>query len=64
MNRIKLVLSGMIISTMLLATDPYKYTVDITNVTDDKVYVELDPPKIRKKKSSSTCPKSYRALTP
>ncbi|MCE7990906.1 MAG: peptidase M61 [Roseivirga sp.] len=57
MNKIKLVLSGMIISTMLLATDPYKYTVDITNVSEDKVYVELDPPKIRKKEIVFYLPK-------
>lgn len=57
MNRFKLVLSGMIISTMLLATDPYKYTVDITNVSEDKVYVELDPPKIRKKEIIFYLPK-------
>jgi predicted metalloprotease with PDZ domain len=53
----KLILSGMIISTMLLATDPYKYTVDITNVSDDKVYVELDPPKIRDKEIIFYLPK-------
>ena len=57
MNRLKLVLSGMIISTMLLATDPYKYTVDITNVKDDKVYVELKPPKIRDKEIVFYLPK-------
>ncbi len=57
MNRIKMVLSGMLISTILLAADPYKYTVDITNVKDDKVYVELDPPKIRKKEIVFYLPK-------
>lgn len=57
MNRIKMVLSGLLISTILLAADPYKYTVNITNISDDKVYVELDPPKIKKKEIIFYLPK-------
>lgn len=57
MNKMKLVLTGMFVSTLLLATDPYKYTVDITNVKDDKVYVELEAPKIKEKEITFYLPK-------
>ena len=57
MNKLKATLLGMVICTAVWATDPYKYTVDITNVKDDKVYVELDPPKIKDKEIIFYLPK-------
>jgi len=56
-NKLKMVLTGMLISTVLLATDPYKYTVDITSVQDDKIYVELQAPRVKKKEIVFYLPK-------
>lgn len=48
---------GIFLTANLWATDPYKYTVDLTKVNDDKVYVELTPPKIKKKEIVFYLPK-------
>ena len=40
-----------------MGADNYKYTVDLTRVTDDKVMVELDAPKIKKKEITFYLPK-------
>lgn len=49
MNKQKLVMLfiGVFLTANLWAADPYKYTVDLTKVNDDKVYVTLTPPKIK-----------------
>ncbi len=57
MNKLKITLVSLLITSVLWATDPYKYTVDLTRVVDDKVYVELLPPKIRKKEVVFYLPK-------
>lgn len=59
MNKQKLVMlfMGIFLTANLWATDPYKYTVDLTKVNDDKVYVELTPPKIKQKEIVFYLPK-------
>ncbi len=59
MNKSKLTMLfiGMILTTSVWAINPYKYTVDLTRVSDDKVYVELTPPKIKKKEITFYLPK-------
>lgn len=59
MNKSKLVtlLVGLLLSTTLWAADPYKYTVDLTKVVDDKIYVELSTPKIKQKEITFYMPK-------
>ncbi len=47
----------MLVSTAVFAVDPYEYLVDLTKVVDDKVYVELKPPKIKKKEITFYLPK-------
>ena len=45
-------------STLLYSQDqPYKYTVDLTNVVDDRVYVELVPPPVKDKEITFYFPK-------
>ena len=56
-KRISLVLTGMLFTTLLLATNPYKYTVDFTSVKDDKIYVELQAPRIKQKEVTFYLPK-------
>jgi predicted metalloprotease with PDZ domain len=46
MSKFRLLCLGLLISTQLWASNPYKYIIDLTRVTDDKVRVELSPPKI------------------
>jgi predicted metalloprotease with PDZ domain len=38
-------------------TNPYQYTVDLTNVVDDKVYVELLPPPLKQQQITFYFPK-------
>lgn len=59
MNKSKLValFVGLLLSTTLWAADPYKYTVDLTKVVDDKIYVELSTPKIKQKEITFFMPK-------
>jgi predicted metalloprotease with PDZ domain len=38
-------------------TNPYQYTVDLTNVVDDKVYVELTPPPLKQQQVTFYLPK-------
>ena len=47
MNKLKFICLGLLLTTMVWASDPYKYVIDLTRVKDDKVYVELAPPKIK-----------------
>lgn len=46
MNKFRLLCLGIVITTQVWATNPYKYIIDLSRVTDDKVLVELAPPKI------------------
>lgn len=59
MNKSKLVvlLLGLFLSASLWAADPYKYTVDLTSVVDDKIYVELSTPRIKQKEITFFMPK-------
>ncbi|MCO6357559.1 peptidase M61 [Roseivirga pacifica] len=57
MNRFLLSLVGLCLSITLFAAKPYKYTVDLTKVVDDKVYVELSTPKIRENEVKFYMPK-------
>lgn len=59
MNKMRLagLLMGILLTANLWATDTYKYTVDLTRVENDKVYVELTPPKIKQKEIVFYMPK-------
>lgn len=59
MNKSKLValFLGLFLSATLWAADPYKYTIDLTKVENDKVYVELSTPKIKQKEITFFMPK-------
>ncbi len=59
MNKSKLVvlLVGLFLSVSLWAADPYKYTVNLTKIVDDKVYVELATPRIKEKEITFYLPK-------
>ncbi|MBO3697141.1 peptidase M61 [Roseivirga sp. E12] len=59
MNKSKLItlLVAMFLSASLWAANPYKYTVDLTKIVDDKVYVELSTPKIKQKEITFYLPK-------
>ncbi|WP_323756993.1 peptidase M61 [Roseivirga sp.] len=47
MNKLKFICLGLLFTTLTWAAKPYKYIIDLTRVSDDKVYVELAPPKIK-----------------
>ena len=57
MKQLKFVLLALLLSTSVFAADPYKYTVDLTRVADDKVFVELETPKIKEKEIVFYMPK-------
>lgn len=57
MKRLKLVLMALLLTTSIYAANPYKYTVDLTRVSDDKVFVELETPKIKEKEIKFYMPK-------
>lgn len=57
MNKLKLICLGLLLSTVLWAANPYRYVIDLTRVSDDKVYVELAPPKIKEKEITFYLPK-------
>ena len=58
MNRLLLGLAAILLFTSAaIANDKYVYTVDLTEVKDDKVYVELATPKIKDKKITFYMPK-------
>jgi predicted metalloprotease with PDZ domain len=57
MNKFKLVLIALFIFSSAYAADPYKYTVNLTKVSEDRIFVELDPPKIKKKEIKFYLPK-------
>lgn len=57
MNKFKLMLLAAFIFSSAYAADPYKYTVNLTKVSNDKIFVELDPPKIKKKEIIFYLPK-------
>lgn len=59
MNKSKLIMLfvGVFLTANLWAANPYKYTVDLTRVSDDKVLVELKPPKIKQKEITFYLPK-------
>jgi len=56
-SKLLVLLIGLFLSTSLRAANPYKYTVDLTKVVDDKVYVELSTPKIKQKEITFYMPK-------
>lgn len=43
--------------TLLYGQAPYQYTIDLTNVVNDRVYVELVPPPVNKKEITFYFPK-------
>ncbi|MFT6826736.1 MAG: putative metalloprotease with PDZ domain [Roseivirga sp.] len=47
MNKLKLLCVGLLVTAQVWATNPYKYIIDLTRVSDDKILVELAPPKIK-----------------
>ena len=57
MKRLNYVLMALFLATSLFAADPYKYTVDLVNVKDDKVMVTLATPKVRKNEATFYMPK-------
>ena len=57
MNRLLLSIIGLCLSLTLFAARPYEYTVDLTKVVDDKVYVELNTPRIRENEIKFYMPK-------
>lgn len=57
MKRLKFVLIAMLICSSIYAANPYKYTVDLTKVSDDKVFVELEAPRIKEKEIKFYMPK-------
>ncbi|WP_420386479.1 peptidase M61 [Roseivirga sp.] len=57
MKRLNLVLMALLLSTSIYAANPYKYTVDLTRVSDDKVFVELETPRIKEKEIKFYMPK-------
>lgn len=57
MNKFKLVFLTVFIFSSAYAADPYKYTVNLTKISDDRIFVELDPPKIKKKEIIFYLPK-------
>jgi predicted metalloprotease with PDZ domain len=57
MNKFKIVLLTLFVYASAYAADPYKYTVNLTKVSDDKIFVELDPPKIKQKEIKFYLPK-------
>ena len=57
MKRLNFVLMALFLATSLFAADPYKYTVDLVNVKDDKVQVSLTAPKIRSNETTFYMPK-------
>jgi len=48
---------ALVISATLFAANPYKYTVDLTNVVDDKVMVTLTTPRVKKNEATFYMPK-------
>ena len=57
MKKLTLLMLSLFVSISLFATDPYQYTVDLTNVVDDKVMVTLNTPKIRDNEINFYMPK-------
>lgn len=57
MRKLKLTMAFLATGFCLWANNPYKYIIDITTVSDDKVYVELIPPDIKEKKIIFYLPK-------
>ncbi|PWL28625.1 peptidase M61 [uncultured Roseivirga sp.] len=57
MKRLNYVLMALFLATSLFAADPYKYTVDLVNIKDDKVMVTLATPKVRKNEATFYMPK-------
>ncbi|MEL7123022.1 MAG: peptidase M61 [Bacteroidota bacterium] len=57
MNKLLLSLSALLLTTALFANDPYVYVVDLSQVKEDKVYVELRTPKIKEKEITFYMPK-------
>lgn len=55
----KLIIASFMLMMCLsvLANDTYKYTVDLTTVKDDKVYVTLSTPKVKQKEITFYMPK-------
>ena len=48
---------ALIISVSAFAADTYKYSVDLTNVADDKVMVTLTTPRLKKNEATFYMPK-------
>ena len=57
MKKILTILAFVLLGFAANAVDGYKYTIDLTRVNDDKIFVELTPPDIKEKEIKFYLPK-------